>query len=413
MPITPKLRFALGALLLGIVCLHAAMFVKARWQVAEGYQDFTIFYSAARIVRKGLGYQLYDLQVQYRVQQEFASGVSIRQGALPYNHPPFEALLFLPFTWLPYLAAYIAWDVVNLLFLLVILWKLRPHVPMLRQAGIGCGLIAALAFFPVCVALLQGQDIILLLLLLTLVFDSLKRERDLAAGCWLGLGLFRFHLILPLVFVLVFRKQYRAVLGFAGVACGVVLVSAALVGWQGMWGYPHYVWHVEQAMGQRVPSDMPNLRGLLATFFSGLIAKVPLLCLTAVLSAGLLLLAAAKWTVRSAATFDLAFSLSAIVTVLVSYHAFAYDLCLVLVPVALILNYLGTHRQVDQTTRLMLLGPILILYLSPLHMILWLRYGVLSLVAPVLVVWVWGIAREILRVENSTTSGPVLAEGSP
>ncbi len=394
----------LALFLTSMVCLHLFVLWNARHLIRKGYPDFTIFYSAAKIVREGLGTQLYDPQVQYRAQQEFASGVSIRQGALPYNHPPFEALVFIPLTWLPYLPAYLAWDGINLLLLWAVLACLRPHVPLLRRrSGPAAGLFVFLAFFPVCVALLQGQDIIVLLLLLTLAFVSLRRDKDWAAGCWLGLGLFRFHLVLPLILVLALRKRYKALLAFTGVACGLALVSAAILGRQGMWNYPHYVWHVEQTMGHGaiVPSDMPNLRGLLATFLTDRIPKLALETLTAALSGALVLFAAAKWKPQNSSdTFDLAFSLCVVVTVLVSYHAFAYDLCLLLLPAVLIVDYLQNLPSLQGLTRTLLIGPVLILFISPLQMILWLRYGELSLLALVLGLWTWGIAREISREKH-------------
>src|SRR5579864_2403707 len=77
----------------GILCLHLLLFVGAWSRVRQGYPDFTIFYTAARMVREGLGHQLYDLRAQYRVQEEFAKGIQSRVGPLPYIHPPFEVLI--------------------------------------------------------------------------------------------------------------------------------------------------------------------------------------------------------------------------------------------------------------------------------------------------------------------------------
>lgn len=397
----------LALFLTAMVGIHLFVLWNERDLIRKGYPDFTIFYSAAKIITHGMGGRLYDPEVQYRAQQEFASGVSIRHGALPYNHPPFEALVFIPFTWLPYLAAYIAWDGMNLLLLALVLWLLRADFPQLQSAGLARGLFVLLAYFPVCVALLQGQDMILLLLLLTLAFVSLKRGSELAAGCWLGMGLFRFHLVLPLVFILLLRKRYKVFFGFLAVAALLAAVSAAIVGWRGMWDYPHYVWYVEQTMGHGaiVPSDMPNLRGLLATLLTDRIPKLALQSITAVLSGALLIFAVRKWQPGSAGTkFDLQFSLSIVVTVLISYHAFAYDLCLLLIPILLIANYLQGPTEFERTARLMLLGPVFVLFLSPLLMLLWLHYGQLNLLALVLGVWAWGIAREISRASQTAPS---------
>src|SRR6476646_927250 len=106
---------------------------RARHLVCQGFPDFTIFYSAARIIRQGSGSQLYDEATQLRVQREFVTGVTTRDGPLPYNHPPFEALLFIPFTYLPYCAAFVAWDLVNFAILATVALILRPELAVLRS----------------------------------------------------------------------------------------------------------------------------------------------------------------------------------------------------------------------------------------------------------------------------------------
>jgi hypothetical protein len=395
----------LALFLAAMVLVHVFVIWNSRHLIRKGYPDFTIFYSAAKIVREGLGTRLYDPQVQYQVQLEFASGVSIRQGALPYNHPPFEALLFLPLTYLPYLSAFVAWDVINLLLLALVLRRLKPHVPLLEELGLGKAWFACLAFFPVCVALLQGQDMIVLLLLLTMAFVSLKRGKDIPAGAWIGLGLFRFHLVLLLILILLLRKRYRVLVGFAGVAGVLALVSAAIVGWRGMLQYPQYVWYIEQTMGHGaiVPSDMPNLRGILASLLTDFTPKPVLLALTAVLSLTVIYLVGFRQKAgRSEELFGLLFGEWILVVVLLSYHAFAYDLCLLLLPIILVLDHLQSHPGVDTITRRLLLIPILILFVSPLQMALWLKLGQLSVLAIVLAAWLWGIAREIRRQQSAS-----------
>src|SRR5437763_1301142 len=118
-----------------MTCLHGFLIWNAAGLIQKGYPDFTHMYAAGKIVRYGLGYRLYDEATQYRVQQEFASGVSIRHGALPYNHPPYEALIFVPLSYLPYLSAFVLWDVLGLVILVYLPYLLRPHVSLLETAS--------------------------------------------------------------------------------------------------------------------------------------------------------------------------------------------------------------------------------------------------------------------------------------
>jgi glycosyl transferase family 87 len=387
--------------LAGMLFLHVVVVWRSRDLIRNGYPDFTALYSAGKIVRQGLGSQLYDSQTQFRAQQEFAAGVSIRQGPLPYIHPPWEALLLVPFTWFSYPAAYLLWNGMNVLILLSLPFLLRHQLPQLEQMSAQLWLFASLAFYPIFFDFLQGQDILPLLLFLTLAFVALKRDHDLAAGCWLGLGLFRFHLVLPLVFILLLHRRVKALLGFVSVGFVLAAASIATIGWGAALSYPAFVWHVETVMGHGaiVPIDMPNLRGLLHTFLAVRGSKLVIQLVVAVLSVALLLFASSKWRVaREGTAFDLGFGLAVVITVLVSYHANTYDLSLLFLPILLLTNHLTGADLKPGWSRIALVGPMLLLFVSPLQMLLLQKYGKLSLLAPVLLLWAWGLASEISRI---------------
>ena len=58
--------------------------------------DFSEFYAAGQIVRHGLGANLYDLKTQAEFQLQVALVHAL------YLRPPFEAFLFVPFTYFNY-----------------------------------------------------------------------------------------------------------------------------------------------------------------------------------------------------------------------------------------------------------------------------------------------------------------------
>src|SRR4029077_20601165 len=213
-------RKLLVPFLTGMFLLHALLFWSLREKIRQGYSDFSIFYTAGMIFRQGHADRLYDTGLQFRIQREFASQVYIRQGALPCNHPPFEAVLFAPLAGLSYTAAYTAWDLLNLAILAALPFLLRSYVPLLQRYPTILWWLAMLAFFPVFAALLQGQDSILLLLIFSLTYIAFRKNQEFAVGCWLGLGLFRFHLVLPLMLILLLHRKRKALLGFLLVAAG-------------------------------------------------------------------------------------------------------------------------------------------------------------------------------------------------
>jgi Glycosyltransferase family 87 len=361
-----------------------------------GYADFTIFYSAAGIVRSGRGADLYSEQAQWQAQLVSAPGVTIRHGALPYNHPPFEALLFVPFTLLPYFSAYLAWDAVNVAILVVVLWLVRRRSDRLHQIPWPMPILAALGFFPVFMCLFQGQDVILLLLVMTSAYALLKDGSDFRGGIALGLGMFRPQLVLPLaLLVLCMRRTKRFAGGFVISSVAMAAVSIAIVGWHSFIAYPSYVWRIERALGNGaiVPSNMPNLRGLFSFLHEGSLGAFVATGLSSIL-----LFAYAVWLLGSPGrrlNLELSFVIAVLVTLLVSYHLLIYDLALLFLPLLLMYQEWEeiSDRSFSAARHWAVIGPIGFLFCTPLLMWLWLALGRFNMVGLVLVVWLWGLAQ--------------------
>jgi hypothetical protein len=408
-----KAKLASSFLVLFFTCmfaLHLFLLWDFRDLLREGYPDFTIFYSAATIIRQGHRAQLYDEKTQFQTQQESGTDVRSRKGPLPYNHPPFEALIFVPLAWLPYFKAYLAWNLINLAILCAIPLLLRAHIPILNRHSALFWILAELAFAPIFFTLMQGQDSILLLLIFALVFVALKRNAGFGAGALLALGLFRFHLVLPLALVFFLRRKGNALWGFSSVALVLLLISASLVGWNTLLHYPSYVWHLEAAQGRGAifPANMPTLHGFLDNLIGRHLGKVARDVVTALASVGLCILAAVRWPhAGEPAKLDLAFSLVVVVTVMVSYHAYVHDLSLLLFAVLLVANYLWTAVSSRYWQVCLLLGPMIILYLGPFYMVLLFRYGQLNWLALVLLIWAWALWREIPK--QTSTGNAVTA----
>ena len=98
--------------------------------------------------------------------------------------------------------------------------------------------------------------------------------------------------------------------------------------------------------------------------------------------------------------FDLGFALCVIVTVLVSYHTLAYDLSLLLLPLALTIQHFCSDGGVQPRARLSLFILLFLLFFSPLHAFLVMRDGHYNLFALVLLFWCWLLSREIGAARN-------------
>jgi hypothetical protein len=390
---------------LGMLMIHGYVFWSVRDMVIAGYPDFTSFYGAGKTLREGRGTQLYDAGEQWRVQQEFASRVRIRYAPLPYLRPPFEALLFVPLTLLPYSQAYLLWNAAGLCIALGIPLLLRRRIQALRQFPSWLLVMLPLAFTPLFLALIQGQDSVLLLLFYSLAYLALTKAEDFRAGCWLGLGLFKPQLVIPFAAILLLQGKRRVALGFFSVAGVLFFVSVALVGWSEIIRYPGYVWLLEQHTGREVlPRDTPNLRGLVEGFCSGLVPTWAILLLVSISSVAVVVWAAQRHSSiigNGNRITNLVFSQAMVATFLVSYHAFGYDLSVMLLPIFLLIGFvLANNWRASEWSGVALTGPIALLLFAPIFLLLWLPFHAMNLVALVLLLWMWGMSRKISRLHG-------------
>jgi hypothetical protein len=352
-----------------------AAFADARLSASLLGTDFPDFYCAARMLAEGHGHQLYDAAVQRQYQARYAG----RVGTL-YIHPPFEAVLYLTVAWLPLRRAYLLWLFLSLALLATGVHRLANEE--LLPGDWRLALAASLTFVPALLCLVQGQDSLLLLLLVVLAFAALRNGRAFAAGCWLGLGLFKFQLVLPLVLVLVLTQSRSArtglTKGFGLVAMALAGLSAAICGWSVFAAYPSFLQHLStQAFAGINPQAMANFRGLAYFFFHRdrspwTIAAVSILSVAALIKtltgwrrARLGALTPAAETPHN---FDLAFADTMLFALLVSYHLNPHDLSLLLLPMVLLShNAAGTTLKNSRRRRIIALSAIL--FLPPLHLL--------------------------------------------
>jgi Glycosyltransferase family 87 len=378
-PIQKKIAIAF----LGMVVLHAFIAVQEWHLVRVGFPDFSIFYTAGTILKQGDGARLYDEDLQEAVQRSFAPAVAERGSILPFNHPPFEAVFFLPFVTVPYMWAYYLFLALNLALLVGLVKLLRQSLPRLGQLPFWFWMLACLGFAPIFVALIQGQDSIFLLGCYVVALFAVEKDRDFLAGCALALGLCKFHLLVPFVVPFFVFGRKKVIAGFLTVAAVLGLIGFFAVGWDGLMRYPAFVWHAEHSTRYHwnvLHGDTPNLRGTFLTLAKGADPKV---VDGVVILASLVLLgiATAAWRKRFAAGVSAnrwLFSISILVSVLVSFHAYIQDLSILLLPLALALEEMYEGSPLAPRARLLLYACIAALFCSPLYLILILRFSQLQ-----------------------------------
>lgn len=333
----------LAITVLALVAIELGGVAGAWSDVVARRPDFFDFYSAARVIRSGI-------EPAYNQPNRTPPG-NLKPFSDPANridtlHPPFESVLFLPLSWMSYLHAYKIWLGCNLVMLWSVPLLLWRHLPRLHR-DFHFILIGYGSFLPVQVALIQGQDAIVLLLLVTWAFLALQRNAEFTAGSLLGLAMFKFNIVLTIAAGLLLsrRQKTRLALGFLCSCLTLVLISIALVGMQGTIAYFRGI----AGYGASVSSSskdhvqlMPNLRGLLSAIlpYSAKQAWAPALSIALSL---VFFLGGVFWARRrSGLTVSLQLSLFVLIAVAASYHFYFHNAVLLLLPVLLTADEVAT-----------------------------------------------------------------------
>lgn len=340
-----------------------------RANMLAGNTDFTTFYVSSRLLQEHPPSKLYDLRIQAKLQKEVLGDYEPPEGFLPYIHPPFEALLFLPLGYLSFPTALLIWLGVSLFLMLLVplvLTSQRSDPLRKRKTTLWLG---ALSFFPFLACLWRGQDSILVLSLWALAYRAWKQGRDARAGIFLGLSFIKFHLAYLFLVPLFLAKRGRALAGVGLSAGALILTSVLWIGAEGTFGYVEALRSMATTLG-----SMANPQGKMQSWE----AQLYLLGLEGVHSiAGRIIIAAIGiglsallWRGRwhpGTPDFELRFSAQVLLALLASPHCHIYDLSLLFLPAAFVLRHL--LDQADESSRERILLAVLLL-ISPVVWVL-------------------------------------------
>jgi len=332
----PDLLLGMLPILVGIQLLGWITFFPGA--LLHGHADFRQLYAAGYMVRTGHAGELYDIRAQQQFQDAL---VGSDERALPFIRPAYQALLFVPFSLLPYRSAYLAFLAVNLALLALAFRALRSHMSHLMRVWRFLPVFLFLVFYPISLALMQGQDSILLLLLLAWALAAVEGGHELRAGVLVGLGLFKMQIVIPIALLFLLWRRWRFFAGFALSTCLLSLISLWVVGFAQTAAYARSLLSVGTNMPAALQfplrvSIMANLRGL---FFGLLGDRLPafwIQVLTIVTSVLVLLWVA--FAIRGKQRGAGAFVLAITASLIVSYYLFVHDLSVLLIPIVVTLD---------------------------------------------------------------------------
>ena len=226
--------------------------------------------------------------------------------------------------------------------------------------------------------LFEGQDAILLLLIVAAALNRLQSGKDMAAGVILALGLFKFHLVVPIAIMLWLAGRARILVGFLPGTAALVALSCVISGVSVLSTYPVYLLNLNRATGVGVVTaqSMPNLRGLLTAFLGRAPYPGPIHWLLLPVAVAAIVLTARLWRPRINTGFPglaLGYCLALLVAILTSYYAYSYDMTLLIIPLLLLGGGFLDQPELRPIPRRMIAGGLLLAICTPLYWALILR----------------------------------------
>lgn len=300
--------------------------------------DFRCFYAAGYLVRTHPS-QLYDLAQQQRVQSAL---VSPESGVMPFYHLPYETLMYVPFSMLKYRTAYLAFIAFDLFLLMAAFFVARPAFSAtitLWQPRPG---LIFFIFIPVLSAAIHGEDSFLTLLLYCATWRQLISGREMSAGSFLALAMYKPHLVIPIAILTAIRSGWRFATGFLATSVGVGLLGIAIVGRAATVSLIKLLSGAASATQEGAiahqlmsvyPPRMPNLAGVIYACGARSLSSASLNVLIAIGS-----LCIFGWCIILVrrCTPSVAFAVAILCGMLISYHFYIYDLTPALLPAVLL-----------------------------------------------------------------------------
>jgi hypothetical protein len=184
---------------------------------------------------------------------------------------------------------------------------------------------------PAAIGFWVGQDDILMLLILVFAFLCLKQGREFSGGLTLGLALLRYEITLPLILFFLVARRWRVLAGSAVSGSLLLLASFAMVGRDFVFQYVGICKLLSASHNSRSAANMPTVRGFVAALFP---SNAHTFLLTAVLSVALLIWGLRLWSRwdGNSADLDPLFPVALIISLLIDYQGYIYNMTLLLLP---------------------------------------------------------------------------------
>jgi Glycosyltransferase family 87 len=306
--------------------------------------DFTNFYTGFKMIVSGDGANLYDLNLQAQYQQAIMKDVIYKSGLLPYNTPPFVAILFSPIGLIPIHIAYYIWSVGEiglLIWAILLLNRLCAHWTKNERLLM---ISTFLAFWPLALTFTHGQFSLVFVICMIKLYLAIAENKLAIGGVWLSALVIKPQL-LPLPGSITLNKKYRLAALTAALSVVILIIFSLLFVRFSTWvQYFKVVPEMMNNFGEFgfLPEIQYTLRGILTNILG--YSQAHTINIIALVAFGFSLVCNwLLWVQRKGnekSTTKLFFAFTITMTLFFSLHAYAYDDLLMVIPAILFFDYL-------------------------------------------------------------------------
>lgn len=293
--------------------------------------DFLSYFTGARILRDGKGSHLYDFDTQHTYQHMIAP-------IIPSSYlnrfviPPFFALFYVPFTYLPYHVAYGLFFFFNLLLLFFLL--LISESLFVIQRWIAS--LAVFFFYPTVETLFYGQLSFVICFIFLLIYKTLATRKSFLSGILTALLLIKPQFLISFPFLFLLSDKKRSFLsGFLLSAFFILGISIVTSGFDFLSRYIEFIRSTENSGFGNRASQMYTLHGGLAfLFFNSDLSNINafLINLLGYMFTLFLFLMRYKHVI-----FKYSFAASILFTLVFAMHILVHDLSVLIIPLFIVL----------------------------------------------------------------------------
>lgn len=329
-----KWQIAIVATMLVFYTFHVLFILNTETFCNHIGDDFCAYWSAGRIMNKHSIADIYDPVRVAQFQEDLYTPPSDLSSTFQPVETPYLPIFLLPFlifSEIEIQSSFIIWSLINLIsFLLYLKFFLNFYAD---KEGLWLAALMAVLCFPFFLNLSSGQLNVWLMICVGEFLRRFLSNKKLISGLWLGGLLLKPQILILILPFLLFRREFRAIAGFAISGIVVLVSSIVLVGVDGLLVLMNILLESASGGANSIPTIMINWRMLgnnLGLFTTPLIGWVIIISGT-LLTSAFSLFVFSKQPPKDESTQSIALLGVFAATCVVTWHAHRY-LTLILLP---------------------------------------------------------------------------------